>query len=397
MTKIFRDKIFQLSLISFILLNILLYVFIYLFHNLIPLNQTNYLYSTHHYFEDPKVTGGQFNFLRSLGQYDAQWYLKIASDGYAKDPKDIPLDQYRGSWEVLSYAFFPLYPLILSIVNLPFQNIELTAFIISNVLMIINFASLYYVVSKLFNEQIAKRTCFLLFLFPFSLFFRSYFTEGLFLLLLIWFSYFFISRKYIYSALLLGLMTITRPNGLFLIPLFCFFLLKEAKTFFSFLIKSIPLTILIALPLLGWIYLNFYNTNDPFYFYSVQGSWFYNENIFTPLKTNFERLSNFITLPIHQFHVSKIDFLMVFASIFILLKSKKFLKGKLWSIALFLSVIPLLIKDTQSYSRYVSIVFPFFIYLAIKLRNTSYGVILGIFSTLLFITALYFINWYWIG
>ncbi len=391
----FDKKFFNYFLI-FLALNLLLYLFIYFFHGFYPFHEGNYIYNAHHFLEDPRIKGGEFNFLRALGQYDAQWYLKIASDGYPKNPSNVNIED-KSAMDGLTYAFFPLYPLTIALVNFFVNDIEGSAFILSNFLLMINFISLYYVVTKLYDREVAYKTCFLLFFFPFSIFYRSYFTEGLFLLFFIWFAYFFIKAKYFYAAVLLGFANVTRPNGLFLNLPFLYFLIKDLKGYKNYLVKLFPFSFLIILPLIIWIYLNFINTDNPLYFYSVQGSWFYSESPFVPLMTNFERLVNFDKLYFHLFHLSKLDYFMVFTSFIILLISRKVLGFKLWSLSLVLSVFPLLIKDTMSYSRYIIVVFPFFIYLAKKLNDIGYGIIFGIFSTLLFLVSLLFVNWYWIG
>lgn len=387
-----KSKFFLL----FVLLNLILYSWLILFNNLIPFNKFNYFNNFHHYQIDPRIDGRSFDFLIGLGQADAQWYLKIANEGYPRNPH-LTDQEDKFKLDGLTYAFFPLYPLIAGLINQVIKNVSISAFIISNTFIIVNFFSLYFVITKLFSKDIALRTIFLIFLFPFSIFFRSYFTEGLFLLLFIWFSYFLINKKFLYSAAFLGLLTITRPNGLFLIPVFLFFIFKELRH------KKLPLKIaLIAntisfIPFVIWLYFNFLNTGNLFYFYSVQEEWFKSSDIFRTFLYNLKALLNFGNLAFHLFHESKIDSLMGLVSVFLLFLSKKFLPLELWLSSFALSIIPLLTKDTMSYSRYITVIFPFFVFLAFKLKGVGYGVVIGIFSTLLFITALYFINWYWIG
>lgn len=391
-----KDK-FLVSLSFFLILNISLYLFILFFHSRVPFNKINYVYNAHHFFEDPRIRKEKFNLINSLGQFDAQWYLKIASEGYPKNPKNIPIDKYKGAPDVLTYAFFPLYPTILSITNRAFDTIELIAFTVANILMILNFGSLYYVVEKLFNEKTATKTCFLLFLFPFSIFFRSFFSEGLFLFLLIWFSYFLIKKNFLPSSLFLGLITVTRPNGLFLLLPFFYFLIKAAREKRVSVYRSLLCLVLVMSPLFVWFYYNFLQTGDFLYFYRVQSFWYEKQSFFSPLINNINNLISFNSLPLHFFHKSKIDILTALAGIALLIVSRKKLTTELWLISLSLIVFPLLTKDTMSYSRYQSVVFPLFLYLAIVLKKGVYGLVAGLFLITLFITSLYFINWFWVG
>ena len=177
--KEMRTRGFPFYLGIFVLLNVFLYFFIIVFHNLIPFNKDNYIHSSHHYFEDPRFVGGNFNLLRALGQYDAQWYLGIASDGYPAHMMRLD-ESSEGESEILSYAFFPLYPLVVGAFKNVLGGVELSAFIVSNILLLLNFCSLYYAVSKIFNKNVAIKTCFLLFLFPFSIFFAVILLKGYF-------------------------------------------------------------------------------------------------------------------------------------------------------------------------------------------------------------------------
>src|SRR5581483_10745435 len=98
----------------FLGINIALYFFIFFFQDKISFNIRNYTISAHHYLVDARSRGGSFDFLRALGQFDAQWYLKIAEKGYPENPQLIP-NVNKDINSGLSYAFFPLYPLLLSL------------------------------------------------------------------------------------------------------------------------------------------------------------------------------------------------------------------------------------------------------------------------------------------
>lgn len=264
--SIFGKRNFLLSICFFILINIFLYCFIYLFSNSVKFEYRNYEINSHHYFHDERFNNGEFNFLRSIGQYDAQWYLKIAEKGYPKNPYNININE-KYILDGLSYAFFPLYPLTISILNYLVGNIEITAFIFANFLMIANFLSLFFVISKFYKPNIAIKTIFLMFLFPFSIFYRSYFTEGLFLLEIIWFSYYLINKKYLPASILAGILSVTRGTGIFLIPVLVYFI-YENFTNKKALINSKMLLyfLMMLLPITAWSIFTFLNTGNALYF-----------------------------------------------------------------------------------------------------------------------------------
>lgn len=393
----FKDKDFQFALSAFILLNILLYFFIIRFHNLVPFNKTNYTSNAHHFFEDPRINGGNFDLLDGLAQFDAQWYLKIAESGYPANPQDNYAKGNLGSWEIFVYAFFPLFPILISMVNFVISNLFVSAFIVSNILLITTFISLYYVIDRLYSKEIALKSSALLMLFPFSIFLRSYFTEGLFLMLFIWFSYNFTKNNYFYSSVFLALLTITRPTAIPLIPIFLFFLFKDHSKTKTSGIGLIALIIVSVTPLLLWSLFNYYQTGNESFFMSVQAGWYNKATLFKGLFVNIESLLTFFKLPFHSFHKSQIDILVAIFATLISIKGYKILPKKIWISTLVLLFVPLLLKDTMSYSRYTAVVFPVFIVLANMLNKRLFLILATIFLVLLFTTSLYFVNWWWIG
>lgn len=391
-----RHKKFLLSLLGFSALNVILYLYILFFQDRVQFNRYNYSRNAHHYFIDPRSAGGDFEFLRALGSYDAQWYLRIASEGYPKNPVNTNI-QDKAAMDGPTYAFFPLYPATIAIINFFLSNIELTAFIMANLLMVANFTSLYFVITKLYSEKIALKTSFLLFLFPFSIFYRSYFTEGLFLLLLIWFSYLLIKKRWLGATIAFSLITITRPNGLFLAPIFASLLYKGVKNANLSWQKAVGYLALSAVPLSLWMVYNFLQTGSPLYWYTVQSAWYTFQNLSFPLINNLKTILSFQDLPLHSFHSSKLDVLTILGVFVLLIMSRKKLAPILWWISLVLWLFPLLLKDTMSFSRYQIVSFPLFLYLATVLKGNYYLAAVALAIIGLFRISLYFINWWWLG
>lgn len=425
--KLFSKKLI-ISFFLFAAINIFLYLFIIKFNPLFPFQKDNYIYNSHHYLKDPRINGSNFQFIRALGQYDAQWYLKIGDRGYPKNPKNINLDDKK-TMDGLTYAFFPLYPLVLHVANYLFRNIELTAFVVSNIFLILNFFSLYFVISSIYpNDKsktniyrhsgnpakagasriwrgcwtsqydvnsIAIKSIFLLFLFPFSIFFRSYFTEGMYLFLLIWFAYFLIKKKFLFSAICLAFLNVVKANGFLLNFLLFYFLYKEVKEKKMSLKKAFVLTIVLMLPFLSWIIFNYFQTGNFFYFNEAQTS-FFTPKMFVPLY-NFSAVFSIPWLNFHSYHSSIVDLFFVIYVLLILKISKKSLDSRLWWISFLIWLSPLLIKDIMSFPRYQLVSFPLFVYFASKLRTRNYFIVITLLLFGLFIISIYFVNWYWVG
>jgi Gpi18-like mannosyltransferase len=383
----FRNKTFLLSLSFFLLLNSLFYAATAYFYQTVPLQTKIYHTQANHYFTDPRINDGNFNLLRAMGGWDAQWYLKIADAGYAT----------RNGMDALSYAFFPFYPIVLMVFNGVFANLEVTAFILTNLFLIANFASLYYVISKLYSSSIALRANFLLFLFPFSAYFRYYYAEALFLFLLIWFSYFLIKRRWFVTTFLLSLLVITKPQGLVLVPVYLFYIWQAISHDKLPKWKGWSAMTIGSLPFLAWLRFCYLQTHDSMYWSTVQSVWYKPRSPIYLLFHNIQTVFSFFSLPFHSWHASRIDVLSILLVLLLLYKSKKYLKPELWVISLILCISPLVLKDTMSYSRYIIVAFPLAIYAASVIKGKTLIILGSVMYVLLIILSVYFVNWYWVA
>ncbi|OGH23481.1 MAG: hypothetical protein A2629_00340 [Candidatus Levybacteria bacterium RIFCSPHIGHO2_01_FULL_41_15] len=393
-----KSKNFILSLMAFVFLNLALYLFIFLFNSKVPFNNNNYINNAHHYIQDSRVILKKFKFINALGQYDSQWYLGIADVGYPRKSSIIDTEN-KTVLSGLSYAFFPFYPLAISVFNIILKNIELSAFVLTNILLILNFFSLFFVIKKLFSEELAIKTIFLLFFFPFSIFYRSYFTEGMLLLIITWFSYFLVLNRYFLSSLLLGLLNITKGNGILLNLVFFYYLtkfLKGKKNFYQ--IKEIILKSVFAFtPFIVFLIYIYFQTGSLSYLIEIRDSWVPNEFPLLRLLHNFLSILSFLKLPLHLFHNSKIDALVVLITLQLLLLGRKKIPLKLWLVSFSLWLTPLMFSDLMSFTRHQTVSFPLFLYLSMVLKGPVYQAVFAVFIAGLFIVSLFFINWYWIG
>jgi hypothetical protein len=108
------------------------------------------------------------------------------------------------------------------------KEIKISAFLLSNLLLVANFSCLYFCWRKYFIKKTLIKALFLLFFFPGSVFFRSYFAENLLLLLLIIFAYYLMEKRYYKAGLVLSLLNLTKANvfllnGLLLVDYYCSF------------------------------------------------------------------------------------------------------------------------------------------------------------------------------
>lgn len=379
-----------------LLINILLFVFIIKFHRIIPFSFSDYNLNAHHYIEDNRISDKGFSLINAIAVFDAQWYMKTAQDGYPFRPTFDQISDHQ-HMDGPRYGFYPLYPISLGVVNKIFNNIELSGFLYANILMMVTTLSIYYVVTKLFNKNIAIKTTILLFLFPFGIFFRTYYAEGLYLLILVWLGYFLVKKNFFLAAVLLSLLNITKGNGLFINIYFFFVIINDWRHKRINIGRGTIYLIVASLGLISWMIYCYHQTGSPFYFMDIQKSWYPNGLPLVAPLYNLLLIINFPQFPLHSIHFSQIDILIALVSLFIIVKARKIMPKPLWWISLILWGTPLLIRDFAAFSRFQSVSYPLFIYLAHQTRQKQFYSLVMLFTLGLLIASLFLANWYWVG
>lgn len=122
-----KDKFLLASIFSVGCLTVLLYMGIIFGHNLIPIDFFHYQGAYH--VTDSYNTLPSFDFFRSLAAWDDQWYFSIATSGYSTAI-------HEGNRT--TFAFFPLYPLILHLFSGLTGDTFIAAAILSIFLLFVN-------------------------------------------------------------------------------------------------------------------------------------------------------------------------------------------------------------------------------------------------------------------
>jgi len=390
----FKQKYFLTGLAIFILLNIFFYEFLAVYYYKVPFN--NYLYATgYHHIDDNRKQNKPFNLINALGAWDAQWYLRIADNGYTTSTEVAShagqrfLDQY-------AWAFLPFYPALVATTNIFFNNILLAAFVFSNLILLANFFSTYYIVSKLYTQEIAMRTSFLLLFFPLSIFYHSYYAESVFLFLLLWFGYALIKRNWWIVGMTLMLLYLTKPNGTFLLIPLLYVLQKDLRQRKIQWWRAIGV---IILPLLSYVYLyvsSKIEMGNGMFWVIAHDYWGPRHSTLQIIQGNIQTIFHFPNLLWHDYKPSQTEILSFFAGVVLFIFSKQKKYPELWYLTMSLLFAPLVVKNFTSYARYEMVAFPIFIYLATKLKGWWFYFVTAVFYGLLLYISLLFINWAWI-
>jgi ABC-type multidrug transport system fused ATPase/permease subunit len=153
----------------------------------------------------PVITPGWHNLFSALERQDAQWFLRIADAGYARNDG--------------SAAFFPLYPALVRLVSIfTGGRLLVAATVVSNASFLGALVVLYGLATSEFSEATARTTVLLVAIFPTSFFFLAPYSESTFLLLAV--TAFWCARRdrWALAALAAALAAMTRSVGIVLAP-----------------------------------------------------------------------------------------------------------------------------------------------------------------------------------
>jgi hypothetical protein len=151
----------------------------------------------------PPLDGGWHQAITAWERADAQWYLRIASQGYRSD------DQ--------SAAFFPLYPMLVRAVGVVTGgHWLLAAYVVSNVAVVVALFLLYRLTAWELSEAHARRVVVYACAFPTGFFLFAPYTESLFLALSLGCLYSARRRRWPLAAVLGALAAATRSPGVLL-------------------------------------------------------------------------------------------------------------------------------------------------------------------------------------
>lgn len=166
--------------------------------------------------------------LEDFYKFDSGFYIQLADNGYPK----IKMSENNSP---TSISFFPLYPLLIRLMNyFSNNNSVLNAMLISNILLIF---SLYYIYKfceiRGFHKKEIYLVILLILLYPTSLFYSVPYTESLFLCLSAATLYYCSLNNYTAAAIAAGLSAITRFPGFINIAYVFFIMLAELNLKFD--------------------------------------------------------------------------------------------------------------------------------------------------------------------
>jgi Gpi18-like mannosyltransferase len=328
-------------------------------------------------------------------RWDTGFYLSIADQGYRYEGEQLP-----------SVAFFPLFPLFISLVS-RLTNDTLTAgILVANAALLLASIFFYRLVALEGDESVAERAVWYLLIFPTSFFGSAIYSESLFLLCAIGALY-LARRGYWESAAMLGVMTaLTRLIGLIVAPMLLVEWWMQRRNREEWEEPpprwAILAPALVPLGTVGYMLFLRARFGDPLAFLHASAAW---ERVPQPA---WIIVNGMLQPPAEGWSAALLsgnlpldNWIDLFIVILFIVLGLVLLRQRRWSEAVFVllgALIPLNSGLLMSQRRYVWVLFPVFMLLARWGKNHWVDRLVTLFSLLglgLF-TAL-FAAWYWVG
>lgn len=350
-----------------------------------------YGYTLYTYFLEKGSVLSNF-LLYPFGNFDAAYYLMIAAKGYT-----------------VNAGFFPLFPLSIHLANSflnpsadgPFGPIQYFAAItLVSIYFIVSLIVFYKLIRLDYKENIAIWSVFFLLIFPTSFFYAAIYSESLFLILSLLSFYFARKKKWVWAGTTGALLSATRLVGITILSALLYEYFKESKNRFT--IKILPL-FLVPLGLLGYMFYNLQQWGNAFYFIQAQGNFANSRSINSIVlfpQTLFRYVKILVTLKpvIYEWWVAFFElsfFAFALALFYVAWKKRIRISYLIFGVLCFL--IPVSSGTFSGLPRYIAVIFPIFIAMAL-IKNKTFKIICCVISVaLLFLFFMLFSKGYFIA
>lgn len=298
--------------------------------------------------------------------WDSGWYFNIV---------------YRGYNTLQPYAFFPGYPISIYLFNLVINDIFASAASVSIILGVAWIPFFQAIAEHYMTKEAASRTTLLMAFFPYVFLFTTVaYSESLFLFACVASWYFYLNRNKFESSIFAAIATLTRMVGIIIVlPMLLDMLRKrEHKRLLYFLVPTIAL--------FSWLAYCFVNTGDWLASITAQSKYWtmysFPKWLITYVSTR--RMTDVLS------ETSGV-ILIILTCIFIYLGRRVDWRLTIYSVASFMVI--LYFASMWSASRYLSFIFPIWIYLGTRTLQFKWRNILTAALCIIFFSIAVFL-WY---
>lgn len=298
------------------------------------------------------------NLREALSQGDANLYLNLSERGYSRHAFGT---NPQSSSE---YAFFPLFPALLWLIDKVGLDRLWVATLLSNLFFLAALVVLYKLTRRLnYDDAAAGRAVFYLAAFPLSYFFSLPITEALFLLLTVSSFYAAVDGKWLLAGGAGALASATRLSGVLLFPALLILCWQRRETWSK---RQILGLCLIPMGLFAYMFFSWERTGNALAFADAGYFWGRHPTFFLNPLLDYFRKPYEIALPWNFVLLNVAVALLAFACSYLLIRQRQ------WAFAaytLLTVLLPLSSASVLSVGRYTSVCFPVFIALSATGRS----------------------------
>ena len=321
--------------------------------------------------------------------WDAHQYIFLAEEGYQPEL-------------IGSNAFSPLFPLLMRLFRpLFFGNTFLAGIVLSNIFSLLALTCFYLFVKERYSSQVAFVAGLLLLTFPTAFYLSLIYTESLFLLL-VTIAFYALYRRKLGLLLATGfLLPLTRTVGLLVVvPLIVqiLFTAEYARQLKQKLKASALVAVSFGAGLGVYFGIMQYYTGSPFSGFEAQQFFLANNSIGNVLHPVQWVVRNFITVEyaIHSIGGSIIDRFFFFSFLALLYLAFKKLDFTLFVYTAVIGLVPALSDSLTSFPRYMLVVFPVYIALALAFPRRYRYLLIAMMLVQIFFVFVHSEN-YWVA
>ncbi len=322
--------------------------------------------------------------LNVWGRWDAQHYLAIATTGY------------QGN----EMAFFPLYPFLVHVLGGLIGNHLTAGLIISNLSFFIALAYLYALVRLEYGDDtIAYHAIFYTAIFPTAIFFSAVYTESLFLALTVASVYYARHGNYVTSGVFGALASMTRVEGMLTaIPLAYEAWRGWRERRGTTLTRGVIGVALVPAGLFAYMAYLYALVGDPLYFLKIQDNW--HRHLAPPWVSIVNTVRAIAAQPLASSesvnHMIELAFTLAFL-VLMVIAFRTLRPSYSWYFAASL-LVPMSTASLMSMPRFVLVIFPAFMLMALWGRNPLVNsAIVALSLPLLGLFTVLFADWYWLA
>lgn len=329
--------------------------------------------------------GFDYTINRVWANFDGIYYLYIAKAGYTVD----------------NAGFFPMYPLLIRIFSIGESAVQFyVALILSSLFLLLSLFVFYKLLRLDQSKNSSILTIIVMLIFPTSFFFAVIYAESLFFLLLVLSFYFARKGNWVLCSFFAILLTATRLVGIAILPALILEFYLQNKTLFS---KKFFPTLLTPLGLIYFSMFNLVSFGNAFQFAKAQGSLLNNRSVdqiilFPQTIFRYIKILTSLSPRVFEWWVAFLELSsFIFVALLLYIAWKKKIRISYLLFAFFAFLIPASTGTLTGFPRYILVIFPIFVALAL-IKNRWFKVFYFVIAPiLLFILFMLFSKGYYVS